>query len=330
MNFHIGKIEISPPLLLAPMAGITDLPFRLTVKSKGGCGLVYTEMISANALIRNHKRTYRLLDSDPKEQPVAVQIFGSDPQVMAEAGRIVEDEGADILDINMGCPVKKVIKTGAGSALMRSPGKVASLIKAVRDSISIPLTVKIRAGWDAHSINAVEMAQILEDYGVDAITLHPRTRSQGFSGKADWDLIGMVKEKVSLPVIGNGDISCPEDAQQMFCQSGCDAVMIGRAVRGNPWIFRQVERFLETCRENFSASDPHLSDKIEAAELHQTMLSHLQLLVDRIGETRATHLFKKHAAWYVRGYSGAAHFRAKFFSCQSYDELLTVINNFFP
>jgi tRNA-dihydrouridine synthase B len=329
MCLYIGKIKIDFPFILAPMAGITDLPFRLTVKSKGGCGLVYTEMVSANALIRNHKRTRRLLDSDPKEQPLAVQIFGSDPQVMAEAGRIVEGEGAGILDINMGCPVKKVTKTGAGCALMRSPGKVEKLIKAVRNSIRIPLTVKIRAGWDATSINAVEIAQILEDYGVDAIILHPRTRSQGFSGKAEWDLIAKVKEKISIPVIGNGDITCPEDAYQMLSQSRCDAVMIGRAARGNPWIFRQIKHFLETAREDMSTSDPSLSGKIETAELRQTMLSHLQFLVDRIGPERATHLFKKHAAWYIKGNSGAAHFRSKFFSCQSYDELLTSINKFF-
>jgi tRNA-dihydrouridine synthase len=173
------------------------------------------------------------------------------------------------------------------------------------------------------------MARLLEDCGVDAITLHPRTRSQGFSGKADWNLIGKVKEKISIPLIGNGDITCPEDAYQMLSQTGCDGVMIGRAVRGKPWIFRQIARFLETGREDISASDPSLSDKIETTELRQTMLSHLQLLVDRIGPERATHLFKKHAAWYIKGYSGAAHFRAKFFSCQSYDELSTSINKFF-
>jgi nifR3 family TIM-barrel protein len=323
MNFHIGKIKIDPPLILAPMAGITDLPFRLTVKSKGGCGLVYSEMVSANALVRNHDRTHRLLDSHPNERPLTVQIFGSDPLVMARAGRIVESVGVDILDINMGCPVKKVIKTGAGSALMRSPYEVEKLVKAVRASVGIPLTVKIRAGWDSTSINAVQIAQILEDNGVDALTIHPRTRTQGFSAHADWDLIGKVKERISIPVIGSGDVASGADARRMLDQSGCDAVMIGRAVRGDPWLFKRVQRFLE------GGADPAEIRKTDKEELHKTMLAHLQLIADKIGEDRATHLFKKHAAWYIKGYPGCHHFRGEFFSHNRYDKLLASIEKFF-
>lgn len=323
MSLNIGNIKIDPPLILAPMAGITDLAFRLTVKSKGGCGLVYSEMVSANALVRNHKRTRHLLDSHPDERPLAVQIFGSDPQVMAEAGRIVEDMGADILDINMGCPVKKVVKTGAGSALMRSPSEVGKLVKAVRAGVGIPLTVKIRAGWDSTSINAAGIARILEDNGADAVTVHPRTRSQGFSAHADWDLIGQVKQILSIPVIGNGDISSGADARKLLDQSGCDAVMIGRATRGDPWIFKRVQHFLE------NGYDTAGTGKTNHEELHKTVLTHLRLVADNIGEDRATHLFKKHAAWYIKGYPGCHHFRGEFFSHNRYEALLESIENFF-
>lgn len=331
MNLYIGRIKIHPPLILAPMAGITDLAFRLTVKGKGGCGLVYSEMISANALIRDHKTTRFMLDSHPEERPFAIQIFGSDPEVMAEAGRIVEETEADILDINLGCPVKKVVKTGAGSALMCSPSRVGKLIKAVRDKVHIPLTAKIRAGWDVASINAVEVARVLEDNGVDAVIIHPRTRSQGFTGRADWDLIARVKKALSIPVIGSGDVTTPAEACEMEEQTECDGIMIGRAARGNPWIFRHIEHFLEKCRKN---GPDGVQNGIEEnnpgpEELQQTILSHLQLLVERIGQERATNLFKKHLVWYTRGHAGCSCFRKELFSHNSYEDLLASIEDFF-
>ena len=229
--------------LLAPLAGISNLPFRLIARAQG-CALAYTEMISSNGLVRKTEKTYEYLKTSAEDRPLGVQIFGADPEIMAEAARIVADSGVDLIDINMGCPVKKVIKAGAGVILMKDPDLVARMIEAVKKAVKIPVTVKIRSGWNRSSINAVEIAQIAEDCGADAITVHPRTADQGYSGHADWKIIANVKKAVKIPVIGNGDIRQPQDAVRMLAETACDAVMVGRGALGNPWIFKGISQAL--------------------------------------------------------------------------------------
>ena len=240
----IGTVALDNPLILAPMAGITQLPFRRLAK-EAGCGLVVSEMISAHGLVYGGRKTAELLESDPAERPLSVQIFGADPHIMMEAARIVQARGADILDINLGCSVRKIIRQGAGAALMREPKTLEAVLKTIRPAVSLPLTVKIRSGWDHSGDQAVAVGRIAEDCGVDAVAIHPRTAVQGFGGTADWSLIARLKESVSIPVIGNGDIQGPDDVLRMQRQTSCDAVMIGRASMGNPWIFSQALDLLE-------------------------------------------------------------------------------------
>lgn len=236
---HIGTVELDNPTIFAPLAGITNLPLRLMAK-KAGCALVCSEMVSACGLVYGSEKTLALLDTTVEEKPLSVQIFGSDWAIMAEAASRVQTAGADIVDINFGCSVRKILKSGSGSALMREPQKAEMVIKAVRQAIAIPLTIKIRSGWDASGYEALQLARIAQENGVDAVTLHPRTARQGFGGRADWSLIGKIKQQLKIPVIGNGDIATAADAMAMMEQTGCDAVMVGRAAIGNPLLFAQI------------------------------------------------------------------------------------------
>ena len=236
---NIGSLHLENPVILAPLAGITNLPFRLLAK-EAGCGLVCSEMVSADGLVHGARNAFDLLRSLPAEKPLAVQLFGSDPAVMAEAAAIVEGSGADLLDINFGCAVKKVIKTGSGAALMRTPQRAEALLRAVRRAVRIPLTIKIRSGWDGSGRQALALGAIAEACGVNAVTVHPRTASQKFSGRADWGVIAALKRHLSIPVIGNGDIACADDAARMLSETGCDAVMVGRQAIGYPRIFTEI------------------------------------------------------------------------------------------
>lgn len=310
----IGSLRLDNITVLAPLAGITNLPFRLLAKSSG-CGLVCSEMISANGLIRNSKKTMKMLDSHPEEKPLCVQIFGSDPATMAEAARIVESSGADLLDINLGCPVKKVIKTGSGVALMKEPEKVGKLIKGVRESIAIPLTIKIRTGWDQTGSQAFKIARIAEARGVNAISVHPRTASQGFGGKADWSIISEIKKAVTIPVIGNGDIIKPEDAIKMKNETGCDAVMIGRAAIGNPWIFTQILKLIR----GEEASPVELSHRFE------TMIKYLKASVEYFGEKRACTMMRSRLGWFVKGLPYSSKFRESIKQIKIEDEAICFI-----
>ena len=241
----IGNVVMDNPLMLAPMAGVTDLPFRLLCKEQGA-GLVCMEMVSAKAIYYNNKNTEALLEINTREKPVSLQLFGSDPEIMAAMAHRIEDRPFDILDINMGCPVPKVVNNGEGSALLKNPELVRKIVTAVVNAVDKPVTVKIRRGFDEDSVNAVEIAKIIEDCGAAAVAVHGRTREQYYSGKADWDIIRQVKEAVSIPVIGNGDVTSPETAVALMEQTGCDGIMIGRAVRGNPWLFSEILHYLET------------------------------------------------------------------------------------
>lgn len=284
--------------VLAPLAGITNLPYRLIVKS-AGCALVCSEMISANGLVYDSEKTFRLLDSAPEERPLSVQIFGSDPAKMRDAAVMVESAGADILDINFGCSVKKIVKQGAGVALMKEPRKTGEILDAVRKSIQIPLTIKIRSGWDFSGDQAMEIARIAQDAGVEAIAVHPRTARQGFSGKADWPLITKIKTELSIPIIGNGDINTPEDAAAMLQQTGCDAVMIGRAAIGYPWIFSQTVSFLRG--EGYT--EPDVADRFDA------MKHYIRASVDYLGEKTAMYMMRSRLAWFSKGLPHSARFR---------------------
>jgi len=313
----IGSVVLDNITILAPLAGITNLPFRLLAKASG-CGLVCSEMISANGLVHRSPKTHELLESRVEEKPLSVQIFGSDPYIMAEAAAIVEASGADILDINLGCAVKKVLKTGSGAALMKAPSKAEKIFLAVRKAISIPLTVKMRAGWDKSGGEAFAIAKVAEAGGVDGITVHPRLAAQGFGGKADWSLIKAVKNRVSIPVIGNGDVVTPEDVLTMKKETGCDAVMIGRAAIGNPWLFSQVMSLMNSNERVF----PDLSERFDA------MTTYLNISIECFGEKRACRMMRSHLGWFVKGLTYSSRFRESIKGLSTEREALSLIDEY--
>jgi tRNA-dihydrouridine synthase B len=295
---NIGHLRLKNNICLAPMAGVTDLPFRTLVR-EFGCSLAFTEMVSANGLVRGMGKTCRYLDSSLHDRPLGVQLFGSDPETLAEATRMAVERGADLVDMNMGCPVKKVVKTGSGAALMRDPQRTIAILRAMRKATELPFTLKIRAGWRPGEINALAIGRIAEDCGVDAVILHPRTVDQGFSGRADWGLIAALKDQLRIPVIGSGDVRHPEDAVRMFRETGCDGVMVGRGVLGNPWLIRNI-----LCRlsgRNFV--EPTFSERTEIIQRH------LAMAIEYDGEKSGTRDFRKHLLWYTKGLPGGAQFR---------------------
>jgi len=314
----IGTLKLDNRLLLAPMAGVTNLAFRLMVKSMGA-DIVFSEMVSAMGMSMNVGRTLSLLKSHSSERPLAVQIFGSRPDAMAKAASMVEELGADVLDINMGCPVKKVTKTGAGASLMRDPKMVQEIVTAVRMACTIPLTVKIRAGWSPDEPAAEEIAHILEECGVDAITVHPRFAVQGYSGKADWGLIARVKARVDIPVIGNGDIRSPSDALRMEKETGCDGLMIGRAAVQNPWIFRQI---LQTER-GIPVHDPGISER------RSLIMEHFNYLSDSMEEKRAAFRMRGLLLSYTKGLPGSGRFRERFTKIKDLNSLISSMDEYF-
>ena len=294
----IGNLQLDNPTVFAPLAGITNLPLRLMAK-EAGCALVCSEMVSAYGLVYGSAKTAQLLDSIPTEKPLSVQLFGSDATIMADAAQQVEATGADIVDINFGCSVRKILKSGSGSALMREPQRARALLKATRDAIKVPLTIKIRSGWDNSGKQALEMAYIAQECGVDAIAVHPRTARQGFGGQADWALIGRIKKEVNFPVIGNGDILTAQDALRMFSQTGCDAVMVGRAAIGNPMLFAQIIDVLE--EKPARAINP--MDRIGM------MIRYIKASVRYLGEKQACYILRSRLGWFVKGLPGASSFR---------------------
>jgi len=314
---RIRSLQLENPIILAPMAGITALPYRRVMKNFGAA-LVFTEMVSANGLIRDGRKTRELLVSCPEEAPLGVQLFGDDPQVLAEATRMIANECA-LLDINMGCPVKKVTRSGAGSALLKEPQRIAEIIRAVRAEYNGPLTVKIRSGWDTDSINYLAVGRIAEAEGADAITLHPRTRSQVFGGKADWTQIGKLKQHLKIPVFGSGDIFSPADGVKMLQQTGCDAIMIGRGGYGNPWLIGNILKLLRG--EQVTS--------VSAAEKRSVATQHLQWHRQEFGDRKTLFEMRKHLCWYARGLSGASRFRAALQQTTSCDQLLEQVAKFF-
>ena len=311
----IGNVEIKNNIFLAPMAGISDMPFRVLCKEKGA-GLVYTEMVSSKGMFYEDKKTRQLMAIDERERPVAVQIFGSDPKIMGEIAKEVSKE-ADIIDINMGCPAPKVTKNGEGSALLLRPELIDEITKSVVENSTVPVTIKIRKGWNDENINAIEIAKIAEKNGVAAITVHGRTREQFYTGKADWEIIKQVKEAVSIPVIGNGDIVDGETAKQILEQTGCDAIMIGRASNGNPWIFEEINNYLK----NVEFNKPNVDD------VKNMILRHLEMLVEFKGEYTAIREMRKQIAWYIKGMPNATVFRNEINQIEDLEELKNKIKS---
>jgi tRNA-dihydrouridine synthase B len=314
-TLRIGSVVMENPLILAPMAGVTDLPFRLLCKEQGA-GLLCMEMVSAKAILYKNRNTEELLKIDEKEHPVSLQLFGDDPEVLAEGFRQIRDRSFDLLDFNMGCPVPKVVNNGEGSALMKNPLLAGKILEAMVRASDRPVTVKIRRGFDEEHVNAVEIARIAESAGVSAIAVHGRTREQYYSGKADWTIIRQVKEAVSIPVIGNGDADSPEKVRALMEETGCDGVMIGRAARGNPWIFSRTLHYLKT---------GVVPEAPSAEEVRAMILRHARMLLDCKGEYTGIREMRKHVAWYTAGFPHSSRLRGRVNEVKSLDELKTVL-----
>ena len=310
-RLQIGMFTLENNLILAPMAGVTDLPFRLLCKEQGA-GLVCMEMVSAKAISYKNKNTKELLNIDEREHPVSLQLFGSDPDIISEIAKEIEELPFDILDINMGCPVPKVVNNGDGSALMKNPLLAGQIIEKTAKAIQKPVTVKIRKGFDDKHSNAVEMARIAQESGAAAVAVHGRTREQYYSGKADWDIIRQVKEAVKIPVIGNGDLLTGKDVKRMEEQTGCDGFMIARGAQGNPWIFQNIMHYMETGQE---------LQKPPMEEMVKMMLRHARMLIAYKGDYTGIREMRKHAAWYTGGYRNAAKLRGRMNDIESYQEL---------
>ena len=319
-SLKIGNITLENNLILAPMAGVTDLPFRLLCKEQGA-GLLCMEMVSAKAILYKNKNTQKLMAIDEREHPVSLQLFGSDPEILSEIAGQIQEHPFDILDFNMGCPVPKVVNNGEGSALMKQPKLVEKILSGMVKASKKPVTVKIRAGFDASQINAPEIAKIAEACGVSAIAVHGRTREQYYAGHADWDVIRRVKEAVSIPVIGNGDLTSAGDVSDMFERTGCDGFMIGRAVQGNPWIFSQILSFFETGVE---------PDRPAPDTIRNMILRHAQMLIDEKGEYIGIREMRRHAGWYLSGIKGAARMRGQICQVESIGELTKLLEEFIP
>lgn len=316
----IGKVTLENNLILAPMAGVTDLPFRLLCREQGA-GLVCMEMVSAKAIYFHNKNTEELLEIHPDEIPASLQLFGSDPDIISEMAKRIEERPFSILDINMGCPVPKVVNNGEGSALMKNPGLVEEIITKTVKAVKKPVTVKIRKGFQENMVNAVEIARIAEASGAAAIAVHGRTREQYYAGRADWDIIAQVKQAVSIPVIGNGDVTDGASARKLLEQTGCDGIMVGRAVRGNPWIFREIRHFLETGKQ---------PGKPEAAEIREIILRHAAMELDHKGEYTAVREVRKHIAWYTTGWPHSAALRKSINEIESWQALELAVKEIFP
>lgn len=311
MRLQIKNVVLENNLILAPMAGVTDLPFRLLCKEQGA-GLLCMEMVSAKAIQFNNKNTWSLMKINPKERPVSLQLFGSDPQIISEMAKRIEELPFDILDINMGCPVPKVVNNGEGSALMKDPKRVYQIVNQTVNAIQKPVTVKIRKGFTDDTVNAVEIAKAAEEAGASAVAVHGRTRQQYYSGTADWEIIRRVKEAIDIPVIGNGDVDSPQKAKKLIEETGCDGIMIGRGVRGNPWLFHQINHYFQT---------GELESKPSAKEVRDFILRHIKLQMEYKGEYTGIREMRKHVAWYTAGFPGSAKLRGEINLADNIEEM---------